>query len=529
MTDEHIIGSFFEPDDAGDRGRIFLNALENNWIDILARRDMHPRDPSGQPNSLSDELYFYLIDLSKYNAEYVFGGYNEMYSNRIFKQYFSINRETKKLDPSKLIDFLNGTTVETTADRSSGKGKTTLGEIYLSNFKTPKDQSRLLQDGNTFVLDIKKLKELILKGETKINEHVDPIDFAGSSLLYDFVSLGIVEYDQKSGQFINNMTQTPYHEDKCFGSHFGCDGYGNQETCNQKKCDELFTKLLTNDFEGFAKFATDHENDFNMIVNDEIKTFDSLHPNVATMILDKFEFRINIDSGLRKYETYSDWENRMLEMNISEETKNSIRTSKPLRYYLDRVVRFVNDNPKILNHSKQEPIKNKSIDCISHYPDIPLLNIYNPDDGRDTLIEIAEMNKQHQILMRQRPPLFMGNHLHMPMSGGGEQYDTSRMKLLFKGLMSDLERKGKPLNEHDRRMIFSLIRSLEIVGDVLMKTTEKMTEFNRWLDINPSVIQDKTVSVGSIEDSIEKYRNIAQKYETIENGLLDIGGKISKM
>lgn len=356
---------------------------------------------------------------------------------------------------------------------------------------------------------------------TPIEPHKDGNgdDLPDSILLYDFVGRNTVRYDPVKNEFYytsqnGQKNSYPDESDKCYGTNINGD------------CRKFIGELLAeNNFKEFMQYAYENEDDFKLKINDDIESLMKINPTIATKILDKFGFKIVTEPSdfkpLRKYETFPSWLEHFkkdLEGKVSKKTIESIENAKNLCNYLDHLVRHVNSNPVILNH--ESPNKDSK-------PRFPLKTNFKIDE--DTIMQMAENNKITRMLMRQQP-LYMFPIKTIPstMSGGGT-YNTNQLKMIIHGLISELKGKGKIIRQKDIDTIDELLSALDKIGDALSTVAKKLGDYRKWIDIYPNMDEEeRKMSIGSIEDCIEKFKQYTLKHEQLENGLLNLATIMGK-
>jgi len=353
--------------------------------------------------------------------------------------------------------------------------------------------------------------------KTHIN---DDNDLPDSVLLYDMASRQIVKYDPMNDDFYYTSPKgdkQKFSDKECHGTQFT----GN--------CDQFIGQLLAdNNFSAFMKYSAENEKDFNLKIDDDIKSLMDIDPKIATKILNKFGFKIisepSVNGEINKYETFPSWLKRFKEKltgKVSKDTLESVENAKNLCNYLDRLVRHVNSNPVILNH--ELPNLSKKQNVLSQLP------LDTVRASEDIILQMAEANKIRRMLMRQQPSyMFPIDVLSKTMKGGGT-FNTKQLQLLINGLISDLKNKGVTIRQKDIDTINAYISSLDVIGDALSEVAKKLADYKKWIEIYPNMDNNKKMmSIGSIEDSIEKFKQYTLKHEQLENGLLNLATILSK-
>lgn len=364
-------------------------------------------------------------------------------------------------------------------------------------------------DGKTFEIDLTKLKSLFHKQvEDKGEELPD-------GTLFDFTTNNIIEIKDKKFFNVVEGKTVDLKKENCYTTGIK-DG---------PHCEMLIADFLLNDQpEELAKLMDKYPDDiFADITKEQVAKID---PEIAVKILKKFAFKEKIIGGVKQIENIELWLSE-----LPKEALEKVKNSK-LLLYLNKLVNFINGNPVILNVGiTEKPVETKE-PILARYPTLKMLpKIPLSEEHKDegVFLRLArEQENAHKLFsvpMALSVPFF---GLPRPLVGGCPHGSAATLKSVLDSLIADLERKGKKLREKDVDIINKNIQKLEQLDEALVKLAKQMIEFKEWV----AIIGDKKselVSLGTIENSIAKYRDCVEKSSRIEQSLIQVAGKLCQV
>lgn len=316
-------------------------------------------------------------------------------------------------------------------------------------------------------------------------------------------------------------------------------GVGNESNCfhttiPQDKCRRAIVDIILNqDADAYKKNVADlADSDF---ANASQKEISQMHPKLAEKILIRYGFKkLKVPEGnstVEKMESVYNWLDR-----LSNETGVSnfedIKRSTKLLLFLDMLVHFLNFNSVSLNQPEvfdetglRDRTYLKYAKNLKHLPNIPLNKVEEP---RNTLVKMVETQRNNELLRKS----IYANPFPFPivkiakMHGGGNT-GSSTLRVIIKGLIDDLQRRGKTLHDNDHKKIQESLTTLEHLDESLKIVAQQLTEYKEWISIASK--KDETVSLGQISGNIDKYRECVAQYSRLENGLLDVAKKLSEL
>lgn len=357
----------------------------------------------------------------------------------------------------------------------------------------------------------------------------DGADLPPSTIL-DFTTGDIISV--KDGRFVKKegTTSVPIDltRDNCYTTQFK----GPALECQKLISDLIFSE----DADAFNKyFARFDDSYFAVTASAEIA---KVHPDMAVKILKKFGFAVlNIPSGgrtLQKFESLYSWMQKLGSMGLAPATLDGIKKAKHLKTYLELLVQYVNNNPVILNSgvSAVDPrLEPESVDPQSYLgrtsivmlPRIPLGT--DVGDKHDALLKIATTaSMAHRLLALPASLPFPFPVMRLPGMIGGSVGGSATLRPIIRGLIADLSRKGKKLRATDQSAIEGHLDTLDRLDKALVKISQQLSEYKDWVSIFPG--QQQTVSLGTIEGSIDKYRECVAQHANLELGIINVALKL---
>jgi hypothetical protein len=367
------------------------------------------------------------------------------------------------------------------------------------------------------------------------SDGTDETDLTPSTLL-DFATNDIISV--KNGKFVrkDGSREIPITLTKsnCYSTQFK----GPPHECTRLISDLIFNE----DARAFDKYFNHYEDSwFANIARDEIGR---INPKIAVSILKRFGFSTyNVPySGrsLTKFESLSSWMKKLKDAKISPATLRAIQSATHLKTYLSQLVSFVNGNPVILNSGIDDALPEPDqLDSDSYLgrtgikmgPPIPLDPIgWNVGDKHTVLRKLAENTRiAHQLMFRPNSTPFPFQMMQMPMGmglvGGGQTNGSATLGPIIRSLITDLNRKGKKLRQSDKDQIEGHLSMLEKLEKSLVNVSHQLSEFKDWVSIFPDNTNQK-VSLGTIESSIDKYRQCVANHANLELGLINVAMKL---
>jgi len=343
-------------------------------------------------------------------------------------------------------------------------------------------------------------------------------DFPKSSLImYDLPSRRIVKYDQKSGkyQLFENGKLIDFDdidEEKCFGL-----------ADNGVDCATKLVELFTGQDATILNQIKSNPQAFQNVLEHGMV---GMQPEFAIKILDKFGFQRNQQDESIKFESVQQWiDGLSTKQNINDIELKNITQSTSLLNFLRTLVSYINGNTEILNHhgevsgdklSNDPLLKNLNI---SRYPELPLTPTTKV--GKDSFLELANIHRQVGQL-RSDPSLFTAFPISVMRGGQSGGSTTVNIRSIIVGLLADLERIGKKLSAKDKNTLMSNIDTLESLESKLGQVGQYLSEYRRWLSIDPEGNKNEFVGMETIESAVHKYRDGIIKQYDIESRLLNV-------
>lgn len=369
-----------------------------------------------------------------------------------------------------------------------------------------------------FGIDVEKIfNELLRKPKEDAPYEVKEI---GS--IYDFTSHDII--DVKNGEFVRNkeiLDSLP--KEKCFTTQF----QGDHGSC-VKFIGEL---ILSDDTEALNKyFASKHDSSFENIGAENIADMD---PRMAVKILQKFGIKeYAIPEGgkmVKKFEHVSQWLEHIQSMGLSAESLQNITSNKKLIDYLEMIVSFVNHNPVILNSGVLEPKEAIPSEHASYLERtgvkrLPSLPLFETKGEQNVILKkLVEATKMTRGLISQPFGFPMMSIPRLQLGGG----TASSLRGIIGGLIEDLGHNGKKLTTQDRNKIDESLKLLDKLDGALTGVAGQLSDFREWSNIIGGS-RPEVVSLGKIEESLDKWKECASKYSHLELGLLNVAQKLSE-
>lgn len=376
------------------------------------------------------------------------------------------------------------------------------------------------------------LRAIIKASLAKSNQGYDGEDLPSSSILD--ISTGDV-IDVKDGKFIkkDGMRILPVDIEKnnCYTTQFK----GNDAECHKF----IYELILNEDADSFNKyFSNFNDSLFAIRAKDEIL---NINPDIAVRLLKKFGFNINTiptlsGRSVQKFESLYEWMKRLDSTGVSKGTIDNIRKATHLKTYLELLVHFVNNNPSILNSgvgASDRRVEPDEVDANSYLGRtkiamIPRIPIGEPvGDKHEALLKIAtNASMAHRLLAMPASIPYPFPMVKLPgMVGGG---NASALRPMIRGIISDLARKGKKLRQADQDILDEHLNTLEKLEKAITKISQQLSEYKDWSAIFPSQANE-IVSLGSIENSIDKYRGCVAQHANLELGLINVARQMCQL
>ena len=379
----------------------------------------------------------------------------------------------------------------------------------------PNEQQKSLDLNMSAILQSAAQSAKAVDDESKLQNSLLP---KGESFLLDMATKNIISVD-KDGKFLNLGAPASFDQvDTCFNSGIA-----------PAKCANLAKLLLNNDAEGFAQAVKGDDTIIMDSARDEIL---QLHPDLAVQILRKFGFTdVVVPEGnrnVRKVESVASWLGKLQDASVMKQN-----VSKKLHDYLDLLVHFVNDNKVILNKGQDKPDPVQGVFATSapvqpallkHLPRMPL---HVTEPAPDAILRMAEAAKTASLISKSlylQP--FPYRVMSMPgmMVGGGE---SNPLRSIVMGLLEDLRRKNKKLRDSDKKSLDEALTHLENLDAALKKLSQQLAEYRQWISILPDQQNPELLSIDSVGDILDKYRQCALKHHALESSILAVLPKIS--
>jgi hypothetical protein len=392
------------------------------------------------------------------------------------------------------------------------------------------DPNKLL--GNPVVGFSIDLIEFINNALAKAKQAGDePDDDSTPSTLLDFATNEIISV--KNNKFVRKdgvkelaITQT---KDNCYTTQFK----GPPQECTRLISDLIFNEdaKAFNDY-----FALYDDSWFASIARDEIGR---INPELAVRILKRFGFNTmeipqHTGRNLIKFESLSSWMKQLENAQIHPNTLQAIRGATHLKTYLSQLVSFVNGNPVILNSGVvNDKIESEQVDSNSYLGRtkiimLPRMPLGEPvGDKYTSLQQIARnVTLAHGLMSLPASMPFPFPMMRLPgMMVGGASGGSATLRPIIRGLITDLSRKGKKLRQSDQDAIEGHLVMLEKLEKSLVKVSQQLSEFKDWISIFPDNKTQK-ISLGTVESSIDKYRQCVSNHANLELGLINVALKL---
>lgn len=353
-----------------------------------------------------------------------------------------------------------------------------------------------------------------------------------SSSILDFTTGDIISV--KDGKFVRKegamSVPIELSRDNCYTTQFK----GPAEECKKLISDLIFNENASA-FNTY--FSSWNDSYFAGIAREDIA---KVHPDMAVKILKKFGFDVlNVPSGgrtLQKFESLYSWMQKLDSMTpeLTAATKDAIRRATHLKTYLGLLVNYVNNNPVILNSGvgAEDPrIESEEVDPQSYLgrtkivmlPRIPLGTVVS--DKHDALLKIATTaSMAHRLLALPASLPFPFPVARLPGMVGGSVGGSATLRPIIRGLIADLTRKGKKLRASDQDTIEKHLDTLDKLEKALVKISQQLSEYKDWVSIFPG--KQQVTSLGSIEGSIDKYRECVSQHANLELGIINVALKL---
>lgn len=252
-------------------------------------------------------------------------------------------------------------------------------------------------------------------------------------------------------------------------------------------------------------------------------TINELHPELALLILKRFDFRINKDNQVV---SVGDWLVEYMPKQFPS-IQQVIRKQYNLLDFLDYLVRFINYNHKILDPNVEKPLlesdlKNYYFVFSDHEDignDLQYHKIHRENNMRSKKTKvnsnIFEMLRTSTNFGDFMPTLTGGYNVNNNdiMYGGNNgtaaeieahlaeyPYGYKLMTTYFKNVKSELQRHGKSLDEKDERFIQKQIENLKYYEEDIL---------NKFKNINNYLVNQKRTdkAIGLTESTIARLNN----------------------
>ena len=266
------------------------------------------------------------------------------------------------------------------------------------------------------------------------------------------------------------------------------------------KCEQVFECILSGDSKKLHRCLSKfRDEDMFNVARDEIK---KINPRILVKILDTFSVKREKGSVEHYMVWLSDFKNRLVASmgeQLGTKTYNVISENKKLLNYLHGLINIASSNPVIFGKSAElSDMPNKLFKKTEN-----VKYFYRPDkvDGEtmmpqylDTLLNQLRvlpqnMAGQYNALVRTAGvipsmalPLGMyslrgGAKKSHTMVGGATNVEY--MKRLYKGILEDMQRRGKDLVDEDKKQIETAIKQLEDNNTKLEKALRDLQAFVR--------------------------------------------------
>jgi hypothetical protein len=308
--------------------------------------------------------------------------------------------------------------------------------------------------------------------------------------------------------------------------------------------------------------------DFYTVAKEEIN---NIHPYIAIRTLQRFGFRkhkVQDDKAgcqLYKIERVSHWLSTFMKTKFTtKEMQDAITGNTKLLAYLDLLAQFVNANPEVLNKDYKGKTEESVGMCkpteLAKGLDIPCRK--EPSRKSGSMYEISLFKKnfdQYAVRNKQGPFQFnqMGN-IYTPFGmaitpdvslvapvqrggGGGGSLDWvlrrfnqesvvggRLIKEIFKGLLKELEARGKSLNKSDLDNLDGRIQRLVEEEEELLRTLAYIEAYAELMD----AFKDYSTSTLSLEDlkkHVDNRNRLKEKQMSQEQYLVKILEKVQKL
>lgn len=407
-------------------------------------------------------------------------------------------------------------------------------EAYMGTVSS--DPANLLGNPRVgFGIDLMEFIKARLEKSKQITE--DSGDDLPNGSLLDFVTGDII--DVRDGKFIakdgSRVSPLSFTADNCYTTQV----QGTKEQCNR-----LISELILNeDADAFNRYFSKFDDSlFALKARDDIA---KIHPDMAVAIIKKFGFEIlsTPTSGrpVKKVQSISSWISSLAAKGASKEVITNILSANHLKTYLEALVHFINNNPAILNSGLTDAVvDDDEMDPESYLGRtkiamIPRMPLGEPStDKHDALLKIAtNVSMAHRLLAMPASLPFPFPVMRLPGMVGGAIGSSATLRPIIRGLISDLSRKGKKLRASDQSAIENHLNTLDKLEKALVKVSQQLNDFRDWTNILPDN-RTGTVSLGTIEDSldkyrqdsIDKYRQCVARHANMELGLINVAIKL---
>lgn len=351
----------------------------------------------------------------------------------------------------------------------------------------------------------------------------------------------------------------------CFSTLVNATG----EDCEQY----MYKCLLTSDSQGVENCLEywKKTSDFFTAAKEEIT---KMHPMVAVKTLQRFGFQMeevyDSEAGrrLKKVECVSKWVNRIAGTNafdVNTTTKTSdvlkiIKDNADLMNYLKLVREYINANPAILNAGYSgATVESKGIPETSDY--LKKLNIgmrrnpmgYGDKATLDQKRMYDKIRVDYSGLSRSRPGMPMSTGLPtwssyfgtrdvgfgIPFQIGGHNSFLKRQAQgkitgavalgnIIDGLVANLRRSGKTIDENTEKMLKEKKKQLYDVEKNLLETEMYLEEYKNIIDMFQQYDQ-QVITMNDIKKMVDHHHRASTKLYNGEKYLVDVFGALTQL
>lgn len=396
-----------------------------------------------------------------------------------------------------------------------------------------------------------------------------------------FISLGdhnIWKHDGEGKLFKSVNGKVEYYGDtdqnslSALKADFKC--YSTLTKGNDKQCQEyMFDCLLSGDADGLKKCRNFHADaNFYDVAKEDIQ---EMHPIVALRTLQKYGFRYiskyddEAKMNLNKVEPVKHWlENYMAKKFPDPEDQRSVQGNTRLLDYLELIVQYVNANPTLINKhfsgsseegagkflgtdfSKRLQIKQRVEpgDSAAGLYGINLLQSHMRTGLFGATMYKSPFSVSSNTGLLRSPfgdaifPLGAGLMVPRQLGGngyyGGQLYSKRTKEGIVGGSetlsnlillnMNKLREHNKDITEADKNKINKKLANMHEVEKELYRNLDYINSYGQLLDAMGDY-NSQTLSIDSLRDLTLRHKDLMDKHNKEEKGMLTVLGAIQKL